>query len=93
MKFVLLIEEDGYELRYWDEINEEIRDSIISSWEEDELYKNLVDLDFHISRKTLNKAIKLIESGQQDFVILSSHNKPNHLDILHEDYFEIEKIK
>ena len=91
MKFVLIVEEDGYELRYWDEINEEIRDTILAAWDTNEFYKKLIDMDFNISRKTLAKAINLIESGQRDFVVLSSRKKPGHLDTLHEDYFEIER--
>jgi hypothetical protein len=91
MKFVLIVEEDGYELRYWDEINEEIRDSVITAWDTNEFYRKLVDMDFNISKKTLAKAVQLIESGRQDFVILASRKKPGHLDTLHEDYFEIEE--
>lgn len=90
MKFVLLIEEDGYELRYWDEINEEIRDSIVTAWEVKDLYKNLIDMDFNISKKTLTKAIQQIESGIKDYVIFASKKKQGHLDTLHEDHFEIE---
>ena len=90
MKFILLIEENGYELRYWDEINEEIRDSIITFWDVDEFYKKLVGFEFNISKKTISNAIRLIESNEQDFIILASKNKQNHLDTLYEDYFEIE---
>lgn len=91
MKFVLLIEEDGYELRYWDEINEEIRDTIVSGWDINEFYKKCVDIDFNITKKTLNRAVQILEQGEEDFVIFAAHTKPNHLDTLHEDYFEIEE--
>lgn len=91
MKFVLLIEENGYELRYWDEINEEIRGSLIAAWDANDLYKKFVAMNFNINKKTLSYAINLIETGQKDFVILTSQAKPNHLDTLHEDLFEIEE--
>lgn len=90
MKFVLLLEEDGYELRYWDEINEEIRDSIITSWDADDFYKRLVDMEFHIKKKTVERAMKMIESEEKDYVILASVKNPGHLDTLYEDSFEIE---
>lgn len=90
MKFVLLLEEDGYELRYWDEINEEIRDSIITSWDADDFYRRLVDMEFNIKKKTIVKAMKMIESEEKDYVILASVKRPGHLDTLHEDIFEIE---
>lgn len=91
MKFVLLVEENGYELRYWDEINEEIRDSVITAWDANGFYKKLVDMEFNVTKKTLSRAFTLIETGQQDFVILKSKNKPHHLDTLYEDCFEIEE--
>lgn len=91
MKFILLVEENGYELRYWDEIGEEIGDSIISSWDVNEFYKKLVNMNFHISKKTISKAVSMIESGKNNFVVLHSmNNKPNHLDTLYEDIFELE---
>lgn len=92
MKFVLFVEEDGYELRYWDEINEEIRDSVVSpTWDVNVMRRQLVSMEFNIKKRTLQEAIEILESGRNSFVILSSKNKPNHLDTLHEDVFEIEK--
>jgi len=90
MKFVLLMEEDGFELRYWDEITEEIRNSIITTWSMDEFYKELVDREFNISKDILKRAMGLIESGERDFVVLASKNKKGHLDTLYEDEFYIE---
>lgn len=90
MKFILLLEEDGFELRYWDEINEEIRDSIITSWDADDFYRRLIDMEFHIKKKTVVKAMEMIELENRDYIILASSKKPGHLDTLHEDFFEIE---
>ena len=90
MKFILLVEEDGYEFGYWDEINEEIRESIVSEWDVNELHRKLTLMDFKVTKKTLFKAVDLIESEKQDFVILGSKIKPHHLDTLYEDLLEIE---
>lgn len=90
MKFILLVEEDGYELRYWDEITNEIGESIVSSWDKNLFHKKLVNMNFHISKKTLFSAINKIEVEDINYVMLYSKNKPNHLDTLYEDHFELE---
>jgi len=90
MKFVILIEESGYELRYWDEVNEEIRDSIVTCWDKNEFYDKLVEMGFHMSKRVLERVFFLIEDGKP-FVVLSSVNNLNHLDNLHYDEFVIEE--
>jgi len=89
MKLILTIEENGYELRYWDEITEEVGDSIITSWDVELFHQQLVNMNFNISKKVLNDAVRIIEDDKQDFVLLTSKNKPNKLDTLHDDVFTI----
>jgi len=85
-----MMEEDGYEFRYWDDVAEEVGSTIFSSWNKNEFKNKLFDMDFHISKKNLNRAFEMVDTGERSFVILSSKNKPNHLDTLHEDIFEVE---
>jgi len=91
MKLILTIEENGYELRYWDEITEEVGDSIITSWDVELFHQQLVNMNFNINKRILIEAIRIIEEEKQDFVIFVSKNKPNRLDILHDDIFVIEE--
>lgn len=90
MKLILTVEENGYELRYWDEITEEVGDSIITSWDIDLFHQQLINMNFNISKRVLTEAIRIIEEEKEDFVILTSKNKPNKLDTLHDDIFTIE---
>lgn len=90
MKFILMMEEDGYEFRYWDDIADEIGETIFSSWDRKEFKHRLFDMDFNISKESLERAFNLVDTGERSFVILCSKNKPNHLDTLHEDVFEVE---
>ena len=90
MKLILTVEENGYELRYWDEITEEVGDSIITLWDVELFHQQLVNMNFNISKRVLTEAIRLIEEEKQDFVILASKNKLNKLDTLHDDVFVIE---
>lgn len=90
MKLILTIEENGYELRYWDEITEEVGDSIITSWDVELFHQQLVNMNFNISKRVLTEAIRIIEEEKQDFVIFVSKNKPNKLDTLYDDVFIIE---
>jgi len=90
MKFILIVEENGYDLRYWDEIEEEVGDSILTSWDVDFFYKELKVMNFNITKDVLKKAIALIEEDVKPFVILSSKTQEGHLDTLHEDVFIIE---
>lgn len=90
MKLILTLEENGYELRYWDEISEEIGSSIVSSWDVKEFHKQLVNMNINISKQILNEAVRLIEEEKKNFVIFSSKNKPNHLDTFHDDVFEMD---
>ena len=91
MKLILIVEENGYELRYWDEITEEVGDSIAASWDVELFHQQLINMNFNISKRVLIEAIRLIEEEKQDFVIFASKNKPNKLDTLHDDVFIIEK--
>lgn len=91
MKFILMIEEDGYQVRYWDQINEEIGDSIGTSWNIKKLYNELKNKGFHISREVLEDAVSRLDNGPEPFVILKSESKSIvNLDSFINDQFKID---
>ena len=92
MKFILMVESDGYQVRYWDEMNEEIGESIATSWDFEELYKSLDSKGFEISRKTLEKAMKVVEESDEPFIVLKSKQKTDvSLDTFCNDLFVIDE--
>ena len=90
MKFVLLVEEDGYQVRYWDEITNSIGECIAEAWEENKLYERLKSKGFNIKHKDLHQAISIIED--KPFVVLSSHSNDSiDLDTFINSMFTIDK--
>lgn len=75
MKFILMVEEDGYQVRYWDEITEEIGDSIAESWDSKILYNEVQQFGMNIHQEDFMHAYNIIESGEQPFVVLKSSKK------------------
>lgn len=90
MKFIMLIEESGYQVRFWDEINNNIGECIAEAWGHKKLYETLKSKGFQIQKKELEEAITMIE--EEPFVILSSHQKdPMDLDTFINSSFIIDK--
>lgn len=71
MKFIIKLEEDGYELRCWDDIEEEIGELLIQSWNMHDIYEYLIDSDFEIKYKKLKGAESRFEN--ESFIILSEN--------------------
>ena len=91
MKFIMMIEEDGYQVRYWDEITEEIGDSIAESWDPKTLYDNVQLVGMNILHEDFMKAYHIIESGDQPFVVLKSNKKEDmSLEIFLNSQFTVE---
>lgn len=70
-----MVEEDGYQVRYWDQINEEIGDSIATEWNVKKLFNQLKLKGFHISKDILEEAISRLDKGPEPFVALKSESK------------------
>ena len=87
MKFVLMVEESGYEIRYWDEVQGEIRDTLASGWTIKELHENLEAIGFNITIKNLQKALDIVKSGEP-FIVLNSKSE-SLLHTFHDDWFEV----
>lgn len=86
-----MIEENGYQVRYWDQISDEIGESIASDWDPKRLHKTLISKGFNVERKTLEKCIKKIDEENETFVVLKSHTKgPIDLDTFMNDLFTID---
>lgn len=87
MKFVMIVEENGYQVRYWDEIQDEIGEVLYESWNEKDLYNGLATQGFHIERDDVKRAIKKIEDGKS-FILLKSEKKGDvDLDTFMNDQF------
>jgi len=90
VKFIMLIEEGGYQVRYWDEINNNIGECIAEAWDHKKLYETLKCKGFNIQKKELEEAIVLIED--EPFVIFSSHQRDStDLDTFINSFFTIDK--
>ena len=91
MKFILMVEEDGYQIRYWDQINEEIGDSIATAWEVKDLFHELKVVGFHIKKDILQEAIERLDEGPEPYVVLRSELKSIvNLDTFINDQFKID---
>lgn len=90
MKFIMMVEESGYQVRYWDEMSNNIGECIAEAWDQKLLYEKLKSKGFNIHKKELDEAIKLIE--EEPFVVLSSkHKDPMDLDTFINSCFTIDK--
>ncbi len=72
MRFIITIEDDGYELRYWNEITEEIGDIIVKSWTQKNFYSELKEKGIKITQKEIRKSFKLLNDENCSFVVLKS---------------------
>ena len=91
MKFVLHLEDDGYQMRFWDEINETIGESIATNWDRKKLYEELFNKGFKINKDEFEKAIKILDDVQKPFVVLKSQKKEIDLDTFLSDLFIIDE--
>lgn len=92
MKFILLVEESGYQVKYWDEITDTIGKSFASSWSPKKLHEDLNNSGFNINLDELKSAIRMIDKDEP-FVILSSKQKNVSLDTFINNLFTIEHGK
>lgn len=91
MKFILMVEEDGYQIRFWDEILEQIGENVASSWDKKQLHTTLKNKGMNIKKEELYKAIDMIENQDKSFVVLKSYHKTNvDLDTFLNDEFRID---
>jgi hypothetical protein len=87
MKFVFLLEENGYEFRYWDEDTSEIGETLTSNWNIGEFHETLKLMGFQIKKQELTKACELLK--KKTFVLFSSHSGSD-VDTLYYDWFEVD---
>jgi len=90
MKFILHIEDTGYQIRFWDEINETMGESIACSWKKNELYSILNSKGFKINKSELINAFKLLDEENKPFVVFTSQEDES-LDTFSNDFFVIDK--
>ncbi len=77
MKFVLSVEENGYELRFWDELNEEVGSLLMCDWDLKRIFKNLQYLNFDIKFSDAYKIEDLLQI--KHFVLLTDDSTDEQL--------------
>ena len=92
MKFILLVEESGYQIKYWDELTDSIGKPIATSWSVKRLHEDLTSNGFNINLNELKSAIKMIENDEP-FIVLSSKPKNVSLDTFINNIFTIDHGK
>ena len=86
----MLVEEGGYQVRYWDEINNKVGECIAEAWDHKKLYERLQSRGFSIKKKELEEAIKIVDD--EPYVVLSSHHEDSlDLDTFINSLFTIDK--
>ncbi|MFW6029326.1 MAG: hypothetical protein ACOCRO_03640 [Halanaerobiales bacterium] len=73
MTFIFRIEENGYELRCWNEVDEEIGELLVESWDLHQIHNYLTNNHFHILYSKLERAEKELED--RGFVIFGEKEK------------------
>ena len=92
MKFIIMVEEGGYQVRYWDQISDEIGESIATNWDKNVLHKTLSSKGFNISKKILYKAVKELDETNEPFIVLKSQFRGSvDLDTFMNDMFTIDE--
>lgn len=71
MKFIVMIEEEGYQLRYWDETKNEIGDSIVSDWNKRTFSQKIENFGINLNGDCLKKIFYRLDAGKP-FVVLVS---------------------
>jgi hypothetical protein len=72
MKFIVLTEENGYELRYWDETKNEIGGTIVSDWNKKTFAQKIELFGVNIKKESLKKVFFQIDAGKPFVVLVSS---------------------
>lgn len=91
MKFVMLVEEGGYQVRYWDETNNVVGECIAKAWDRDKLYDGLQAKGFNIQKKELEEAMKIVDDHEPFVVLSSNFNDQMDLDTFINSLFTIDK--
>ncbi len=90
MRFIITYEDDGYELRYWNEITEEVGEVFIKAWTQKKFSEGLKQKGVKIVQRELYKALKIISADDRPFVVLKS-NENNSIETLSNETFSIDE--
>jgi len=69
MKFIISIEENGYEIRCWDEMNEDMGEQLISSWKMKDIYNKFKEMHFSIDPSLKKHIDELLDD--KGFIVLA----------------------
>lgn len=91
MRFIITYEDDGYELRYWDEITEEVGEVFAKAWTQKKFYEELREKGVRITQRELLKSLKIISRENRPFVVLKSRDSNNNMEMLFKETFIIDE--
>lgn len=77
MRFIVTFEDDGYELRYWNEMTEEVGDVLAKAWTQRKFSDELKQKGVKITQRELQRAFKIINAENRPFVVLMSKENKN----------------
>ncbi len=90
MRFIITYEDDGYELRYWNELTEEIGEVFAQAWTQKKFSDELKQKGVKITQRMLLSALKMISSENRPFVVLKS-KESNNIETLSNEVFVIDE--
>lgn len=89
MRFVITLDENGYELRYLDEVENKLSSPIVACWNKKKFASMLYRDEIFIDKKELQKAFNLLE--EKSFVVFNCYEKENNrLHLMENEHFYIE---
>ena len=91
MRFIITYDDDGYELRYWNELTEEIGEVFAKAWTQKKFYEELREKGIRITQRELYKALKVITRENKPFVVLKSKGN-NNMEMLFSETFSIDEV-
>jgi len=89
MRFIVTFEDDGYELRYWNEITEEVGEVFAKAWTQRKFSDELKQKGLRITQRELQRAFKIINSENRPFVVLKS-KESNNFETLPNEVFVVD---
>jgi len=90
MRFIVTFDDDGYELRYWNEMTEEVGEVFAKAWTQKKFYEELKQKGIRIITRELRRAFKILNAENKPFVVLKSKEN-NKFETLSSETFVVDE--
>jgi len=91
MRFIITYEDDGYELRYWNELTEEVGEVFAKAWTQKKFGDELKQKGVRIVQRELYRALKIISAEEKPFVVLKSKENSGGIETLSNETFVVDE--